>query len=114
MTDWPMPNLDWGVNLLNITFYFRFNPDRFLNTKMPGYSFRPFGFAGNRQCPASQFAYLPLMIATTTILPRFRFRLVDDTPIKGQMGFVTRPERDIMVTVEHRKWWRHWSILHCE
>ena len=83
---------------------FRFDPDRFLNRKLPGFAFEPFGFAGKRQCPANQFSYLEITIVIVNILPRFRFRLVDETPVKGMLSLVTFPERDIMVTVEHRKW----------
>ena len=46
-----------------------------------------------------------------TILPCLRYRLVDHTSIEGEMGLATDQGRDIIVTVEHMKWRRHWQIF---
>ena len=82
---------------------FRFDPSRFLNTNLPRFAFEPFGLTGPRRCPGFQFAYSEIMIVMTTILPKFKFRLVDDQPVERAYNLVTKPDRDIFVTVEYRK-----------
>ena len=49
----------------------------------------PFWFAGKRQCPTYQFAYLEIMFSMATILPCLCYRLVDHTSVEGEMVFAT-------------------------
>ncbi len=87
-------------------FYCRFDPDRFSSGPHSyGACFSPFGL-GPRRCPGFNFAYHELYAAVAAILPRFKILPVNkngEEEVGRIYGLVTKPDREIWITLEKRK-----------
>lgn len=82
-----------------------FDPDRFEEENMksmPNFSFKPFGFAGKRQCPGSDLTDLAMMVLITSVCKKFRLFLVDDQVVRPSYLLFTRPEEEVWVYVSKR------------
>jgi len=78
----------------------RFDPENFSEERKLGLAFSPFGF-GVRKCPGYRFADVEMSIAAVEILSKFKIKVDKTEKIVGPVyGFVTKPEREISVTVE--------------
>ena len=78
----------------------RFDPENFSEERKLGLAFSPFGF-GVRKCPGYRFADVEMSIAAVEILSKFKIKVDKTEKIVGPVyGFVTKPEREILVTVE--------------
>ena len=86
--------------------FFRFDPDRFSDNnarRRSKLSFCPFGFAGNRQCPAIDYVYAETTVAIVTLLKKFVFHIADaNLSVTSEFGHVTHPKEDILITVSPR------------
>ncbi|OWA50787.1 putative Cytochrome P450 20A1 [Hypsibius exemplaris] len=83
-----------------------FDPEHFSPEnvqKRHPFAFKPFGFAGNRMCPGNRFAVQEASVSLALLISRFHFRLVGDVTATPNVGFVTRPNEEIWVTVEPRR-----------
>ncbi|XP_052277109.1 cytochrome P450 20A1-like [Dreissena polymorpha] len=83
----------------------KFDPDRFSieNTQLQKpLSFVPFGFPGNRKCPADLFSFAHASVALVTILRNFRIKMVTEQDVKPMHGFVTIPSEEIWLTLLKR------------
>eukprot|EP01104_Vermistella_antarctica_P014811 TRINITY_DN471_c0_g1_i1.p1 TRINITY_DN471_c0_g1~~TRINITY_DN471_c0_g1_i1.p1 ORF type:complete len:536 (+),score=65.73 TRINITY_DN471_c0_g1_i1:187-1794(+) len=80
-----------------------FNPDRFLkdDQSFPAFAFKPFGFAGKRQCPGYRFSTVNAQTLLCELLPRFRLVLAEENEGMGEVkrvyGLVTHPSRSIPI-----------------
>ncbi|XP_055329465.1 cytochrome P450 20A1-like [Paramacrobiotus metropolitanus] len=82
-----------------------FNPENFSKEnvkKRHPFAFKPFGFAGGRQCVGNRFALEETALALAMLIRTFRFEMVPDQTVEPFFGFVTRPVEEIWVTVS--KW----------
>ncbi|XP_013394727.1 cytochrome P450 20A1-like [Lingula anatina] len=83
----------------------KFDPDRFSPEKVAErhpYSFQPFGFAGNRKCPAYRFAYAEVTTVLANILLKFQVHHVNGLGVKAMYGLVTTPEDEVWLTLTSR------------
>jgi len=84
----------------------RFDPDRFSaeNSRGRGQLGAPaFGF-GARRCPGYNWAYAEIMVAMTIVLSKFKLHpITQKDEVKQAHGFVTKPDRDIWITLEKRR-----------
>jgi len=77
-----------------------FDPENFAEDRKLGIAFSPFGF-GVRKCPGYRFADVEMAIAAILILSKFKISVDKTEGTVGPVyGFVTKPEREIWVTVE--------------
>ena len=77
-----------------------FNPDNFSDQRKHGLEFSPFGY-GVRKCPGYRFADMEVCIAAVEVLKKFRIKVAEeDFNIESKFGFVTKPEREIFVTLQ--------------
>ena len=77
-----------------------FNLDNMSEKKKLGLEFSPFGF-GIRKCPGYRFSDMEVAIAGVEILSKFKLKVKDeDFNIGSTFGFVTKPAREIFVTVQ--------------
>ena len=77
-----------------------FDPENFTEDRKLGIAFSPFGF-GVRKCPGYRFADVEMAIAAILILSKFKISVDKTEGTVGPVyGFVTKPEREIWVTVE--------------
>uniref|UniRef100_T1JCU8 Cytochrome P450 n=1 Tax=Strigamia maritima TaxID=126957 RepID=T1JCU8_STRMM len=91
-TVWPMPD--------------KFDPTRFepeAEKSRPSLSFSPFGFAGQRACPAKNFAVTEAIVYLALFFRRFKIGLVDDQLVIPVYSLVSHPEDEIWITVTPRK-----------
>ena len=78
----------------------QFDPENFSEERKLGIGFSPFGF-GVRKCPGYRFAEVEMAIAAIEILSKFKIKVDEREKTIGPVyGFVTKPEREILVTVE--------------
>lgn len=82
-----------------------FDPDRFADENIksiPNCGFKPFGFAGKRQCPGSDLTNLAMTVLITTVCKKLRLFLVDDQVVRPSYLLFTRPEDEVWVYVSKR------------
>lgn len=82
-----------------------FDPDRFSekNQKIrPPLSFSPFGFAGQRVCPAQKFAYVEVTVYLSIICRKFKLRMVEGQVVVPRYTLVSRPDEEIWITISPR------------
>jgi cytochrome P450 family 110 len=80
----------------------RFNPDRFLETKINPYSFFPFG-GGVRKCIGAAFAFFEMKIVLAHVIPRADLRLAPDYHMRPVMRAVTvAPSRGAPLVMNQR------------
>lgn len=85
------------------------NPERFLPERWEGdllknnprFAYFPFSF-GARQCIGNSFALMEANLALATIAQRFRFRLVDGSPVVPLASITLRPRQGLHVVTESR------------
>ena len=76
----------------------RFLPERWANPTWPRYAYLPFG-AGARMCIGERFAWLEGVICLATLLQRYRFEPLDDTPAIP-LGLLTlRPKHGLRLRI---------------
>ncbi len=81
----------------------RFDPERFAPTDKPKKDRPYFPFSlGPRRCLGEYFSFLEMKVHLGLLLPRFRMRLVDDTPPGLELAINLRSARDIFVQPEER------------
>ncbi len=81
----------------------RFDPDRFAPTDKPKKDRPYFPFSlGPRRCLGEYLSFLEMKVHLGLLLPRFRLRLVDDTPPGLELAINLRSARDIFVQPEER------------
>ena len=81
----------------------RFDPDRFAPADKPKNDRPYFPFSlGPRRCLGEYFSFLEMKVHLGLLLPRFRMRLVDDTPPGLELAINLRSARDIFVQPEER------------
>uniref|UniRef100_T1JH93 Cytochrome P450 n=1 Tax=Strigamia maritima TaxID=126957 RepID=T1JH93_STRMM len=83
----------------------KFDPEHFSvvnSRKRHPYAWKPFGFAGKRQCPGQSYVRTKISIYLAEWIRQFRFKLVPDQNLKFVQGMIIRPEDDILVTLEPR------------
>lgn len=84
----------------------RFDPERFSSDNLQNRSkfwFSPFGFAGNRTCPAEDYAYVEATVAMVTLLRKFKVHLADENQsVTPEYGLVTHPKEDIWISLTKR------------
>ena len=66
-------------------------------------AFEPFGFAGKRKCPGYRFSYVEVTVFLSILMRRFKFRLAEDIDPGHVYGLVTKPDKDIYITVSKRE-----------
>jgi cytochrome P450 len=66
----------------------RFDPERFLGTKLSPYEFLPFG-GGVRRCIGMAFALYEMKMVLATVLSRAALRLANDRPIRAVRRAIT-------------------------
>jgi cytochrome P450 len=80
-----------------------FKPERWLTRKFTPFEFIPFG-GGIRRCIGAAFALYEMKLVLAAILPRHRFVLLDDRPIRPQRRNLTLgPTGGIRMTLIERK-----------
>ena len=80
-----------------------FDPDRFAPADSPKKDRPYFPFSlGPRRCLGEYFSFLEMKVHLGLLLPRFRMRLVDDTPPGLELAINLRSARDIFVQPEER------------
>jgi cytochrome P450 len=78
----------------------RYNPDRFLGTKINPYAFFPFG-GGVRRCIGAAFANFEMKIVVAHVVPRADLRIANDYRMRPVMRAVTvAPSRGVPVVLE--------------
>lgn len=84
----------------------KFDPDRFSKENAQQRSqlwFSPFGFAGERACPAKYYTYAEATVAMVTFLRNYKIHLSnEDQTVTPVFGLVTYPKEDILVTISKR------------
>ncbi len=81
----------------------RFDPERFAPTDKPKKDRPYFPFSlGPRRCLGEYFSFLEMKVHLGLLLPRFRMRLVDETPPELELAINLRSARDIFVQPEER------------
>ncbi|KAJ8297840.1 hypothetical protein KUTeg_024371 [Tegillarca granosa] len=83
----------------------KFNPDRFSpenSRSRPPMAFQPFGFSGKRSCVGYRFVFATATIFLVTLLKRFKIKIVNGEDVKPLYGLVTRPDKEIWVTIDTR------------
>ena len=63
-------------------------PERFLDRKFSPFEFYPFG-GGNRRCIGAAFASFEAKVVLGTLLPAYRFELLDDRPLSVERRHIT-------------------------
>ena len=63
-------------------------PERFLDHKFSPFEFYPFG-GGNRRCIGAAFASFEAKVVLGTLLPTYRFELLDDRPLSVERRHIT-------------------------
>ena len=77
-----------------------FEPDRFLETKVPPYTWLPFG-GGNRTCIGKAFAMQEMKIAAATILSKMDLRMIRPVTRPVWQGLFLSPEHGLLVERFH-------------
>jgi len=80
----------------------RFDPTRFLDTRISPYAYLPFG-GGARRCIGMAFALYEMQIVLATILARFRVRAAPGVTIRSQRRGVSMAPSDGMPIVLERR-----------
>jgi len=81
-----------------------FLPERWegdLAKRLPRFAYFPFG-GGPRQCIGNSFALMEATLILATIAQKFRFRLVEEHPVKPLASITLRPSHGIRATLEAR------------
>ena len=79
-----------------------FRPERFLERRFAPHEFLAFG-GGHRYCLGAAFALSEMAVVIGTLLPRFRFELESDTPLRvGRRNVTLPPEAGAPVTLRVR------------
>ncbi|KAJ8298074.1 hypothetical protein KUTeg_024605 [Tegillarca granosa] len=89
----------------NYDYLSRFDPDRFSpenSRSRPPMAFQPFGFSGKRSCVGYRFVFATATIFLVTLLKKFRIKIVNEEDVKPLYGLVTRPDKEIWITVNKR------------
>ena len=63
-------------------------PERFLDHKFSPFEFYPFG-GGNRRCIGAAFASFEAKVVLGTLLPAYRFELLDNRPLSVERRHIT-------------------------
>jgi cytochrome P450 len=82
----------------------RFFPERWegdLAKRLPRFAYFPFG-GGPRQCIGNSFALMEATLILATIAQKFRFRLVENHPVKPLASITLRPAHGIRAALEAR------------
>ncbi|XP_077978629.1 cytochrome P450 20A1-like isoform X2 [Glandiceps talaboti] len=88
---WPLPN--------------RFDPDRFTDENSAtraDIAFSPFGFAGQRSCPAAQYINTETALFLAELCKHFKWNMVEGQVVEPKYGLFTQPREEIWVTVHKR------------
>ncbi|XP_070565035.1 cytochrome P450 20A1-like [Ptychodera flava] len=88
---WPLPN--------------NFDPDRFSKENSEArdpLAFSPFGFAGQRGCPAAKYSCAEAVIVLAGLCKHFKWNMVEGQVVEYKYGLVSYPREEIWVTVEAR------------
>lgn len=83
----------------------KFDPDRFSKEnkqKRSQFTFPPFGFAGNRVCPAEEYTFANATVALVTLLRKFKVHVTEGQVVTSVYGLVTHPKEEIWVTLSKR------------
>ncbi len=81
-----------------------FDPDHFSPSQTrSNVSFSPFGM-GQRKCPGYRFSIHQVFAAIATIVPQFKLSPASkaDLDVRPKFGFVTRPQKEILIALEKR------------
>ncbi len=82
----------------------KFLPERWegdLAKRIPRFAYFPFG-GGPRQCIGNSFAVMEATMILAAIAQKFRFRLVENHPVKPLASITLRPAHGIRATLEAR------------
>jgi len=82
----------------------KFLPERWehdLAKRLPRFAYFPFG-GGPRQCIGNSFALMEATMILIAIAQKFRFRLVENHPVKPLASITLRPAHGIRATLEAR------------
>ena len=82
----------------------RFDPERFrpeAKSRRPKFAYFPFG-GGARQCIGEAFAWMEGALLLSTLLQRWRFRLVPGQTFEPQSLITLRPKNGVVVVAEAR------------
>lgn len=77
----------------------QFNPERFLNSKIPKHQYFPFGM-GSRFCIGSHFALLETTLLLSLLGQNFKFSLVSNKPPEIEMAVTLKPKGGLRLKVE--------------
>ncbi len=77
----------------------QFNPERFLNSKIPKHHFFPFGM-GSRFCIGSHFAQLETTLLLSMLGQNFKFTLISNKPPEIEMAVTLKPKGGLRLKVE--------------
>jgi cytochrome P450 len=83
----------------------RFDPERFspeAKAGRPKFAYFPFG-GGARQCIGEAFAWMEGALLLTTLLQKWRFRLLPGQKFEPQSLITLRPKNGVRVIAEARK-----------
>jgi cytochrome P450 len=83
----------------------QFNPRRWLDgaeTTRPRYAYFPFG-GGPRQCIGESFAWLEGILLIATLAQKWKFRPVNDQPVRLHATITLRPKDPLPMTVAARQ-----------
>ena len=93
------------VNVVYISFPFRFDPERFSKEnkcKRSKLWYTPFG-VGRRECLARNFPYAAATVFMVTLLRRFKVQLVDkNQKMDPVYGLVTHQKEEIFISLTAR------------
>ncbi len=81
----------------------RFDPSRFDSSSSrirSMYAFQPFGFAGKRKCPGSNYTYASAIAFLSVLLRKFKFKVVRGQDIYPVYGLATLPREEVWITLE--------------
>ena len=84
---------------------FRFDPERFSKENKATRSkcsFPAFGFAGNRVCPAEEYAYANATVVLVTLLRKFKIHVIEGQKVESVYGLFTHPKEEIWVNLARR------------
>lgn len=83
----------------------KFDPSRFngVDVASKKVAFHPFGFAGQRICPAKDWVRIQISLLLKELFTRFNLTLVEGQIILPSYRICSRPEDEVWITVKLRK-----------
>jgi cytochrome P450 len=79
----------------------KFDPDRFIDNKIPPFQFIPFG-AGIRQCMGSHFAYMEITMFIIQLCKKFILVQMDNQSIEFRPGITLRTKQPLYIQISPR------------